>query len=62
MQVGVMRKGLAFVVVAVLSVVVVTSSLIHRTEATSGQKWPFGLRVAHPQQMKAIPEELIPVP
>ena len=62
MRVGVMRKGLAFVVVAVLSVVVVTSSLIHKTDGTSGEKWPFGLRVAHPQQMKSIPEELIPVP
>jgi hypothetical protein len=62
MQVGVMRKGLAFVAVSVLSVVVVTSSLIHKTDGTSGEKWSFGLRVAHPQQMKSIPEELIPIP
>ena len=57
-----MRKGLAFVAVSVLSVVVVTSSLIHKTDGTSGEKWSFGLRVAHPQQMKSIPEELIPIP
>ena len=62
MRVGVMRKGLAFVVVAVLSVVVVTSSLIHKADGARGEKWPFGLRVAHPQQMKSIPEDLIPIP
>jgi hypothetical protein len=57
-----MRKGLAVVVVAVLSVVVVTSALTRKMVETSGEKWPFGLRVAHPQQMKSIPEDLIPVP
>lgn len=55
MRVGVMRRGLAVVVVAVLSVVVFGS-------VTGGEKWPFGLHVAHPAQMKSIPDDLIPVP
>jgi hypothetical protein len=31
-------------------------------DITAGEKWHFGLRVAQPQQMKSIPEDLIPLP
>jgi hypothetical protein len=62
MRVGVMRRGLAVVVVAVLSVVVFWSALTRKMVVTAGEKWPFGLHVAHPAQMKSIPDDLIPVP
>ena len=62
MQIGVMRRGLAVVVAAVMSVFVLGSALTRKMDATGGEKWPFGLRVAHPQQMKSIPEDLIPIP
>ena len=55
-----MRRGLAGVVAAVLSVVVFGSALTRKMDVKGGEKWPFGLRVAHPQQMKSIPEDLIP--
>lgn len=61
MRVGVMRRGLAVVVVAVLSVVVFGSALTRKMVVTGGEKWPF-LHVAHPAQMKSIPDDLIPVP
>jgi hypothetical protein len=57
-----MRRGLAVVVVVLLSVVVLGSALTREMDVTGGEKWPFGLRVAHPQQMKSIPEDLIPLP
>jgi hypothetical protein len=62
MRVRVMRRGLAVVVVAVLSVVVLGSALTRKTVVTGGEKWPFDLHVAHPAQLKSIPEDLIPVP
>ncbi|MGA7163147.1 MAG: hypothetical protein WBX37_04190 [Pseudolabrys sp.] len=57
-----MRRGLAVVVVAVLSVVVFGSALTRKMVVTGGEKCPFGLHVAHPAQMKSIPDDLIPVP
>ena len=56
MRIGVMRRGLAVVVAAVLSVVVLGSALTRKMDVTGGEKW------AHPQQMKSIPEDLIPIP
>jgi hypothetical protein len=47
---------------AVLGVVVVTSALTRKTVVTSGAAGPYGLYVAHPEQMKSIPEDLIPIP
>jgi hypothetical protein len=62
MRVGVMRRGLAVVVVAVLSIVVVTSTLTRKMAVTDGQSGSYGLHVAHPEQMKSIPANLIPLP
>jgi hypothetical protein len=50
MRVGVMRRGLAVVVVAVLSVVVVTPALTRKMAVTDGQSGPYGLHVAHPER------------
>ena len=62
MRIGVMRRGLSVVVAAVLSVVVLGSALTRKMGVTGGEKWPFFLRVAHPQQVNSIPEDLIPLP
>ncbi|GEM_PF-783851 len=62
MRIGVLRRGLAVVVAAVLSVVVLGSALTRKMDVTGGEKWPFGLRLAHPQHMKSISEDLIPIP
>lgn len=62
MRVGIMHRGLAFVFGAVLGVVVVTSALTRKMAVTSGAAGPYGLYVAHPEQMKSIPEDLIPIP
>jgi hypothetical protein len=62
MRVGVMRRGLAIVVVAVLGVVMVTSVLTHKASVTNDPISVFGLRVAHPLQMKSVPADLIPIP
>ena len=62
MRAGIMRRGLAVAVVAVLSVVVFTSALTHKIAGPNVEKWPYGLRVAHPEQTKSIPEDLIPIP
>jgi hypothetical protein len=61
-RVGVMRRGLAVVVVTVLSVVVFTSALTRKMAVTNGQSGPYGLHVATPEQMKGIPADLIPLP
>jgi len=59
-RVGVMRRGLAVVVVAVLGVVVVTSVLTHKAPPTNDPT--SGLRLAHPLQMKSLPADLIAIP
>jgi hypothetical protein len=62
MQIGIMRRGLAVAIVAVLSVFVFTSALTRKMAEPNVEKWPYGLRVAHPEQIKSIPEDLIPIP
>jgi len=62
MQIGVVRRALAFVAGAVFGVVVVTSALTHNAQLKIDPASPFGLRVAHPLGMTNVPPDLIPIP
>jgi hypothetical protein len=59
-----MRRGLAVVVVALLSVFVFKSVFANKmlTQGTGSQISINGLQLAHPDQMKSLPADLIPLP